>query len=219
MVARVRKPTPGDELAAVDEQIDELVAEGEALSARQGDAEALIRSYPDRREAALTLKKLGEHVVVPDEAERARLQRSVAEAVEEQGTIRAVRLLREEEKRKVLAAGLPRFDAEAEAAARAVEAEGEALLAKLAEFLGRQQAKGVAWRRSYDGRHELGREQIPAVGYHDLGDVPGKVKDAVRSAWPGGSREAWERFREQDAAPKVRVSNAEAVEQFAGREA
>jgi hypothetical protein len=210
-----QKTTPGDELAAKDEQIAELVREGEALSARQGDAESLLRSYEDRRAEALKLRKLGEAVDVPDEAERARLGRAVADAKEEQNTIRAVRLQRAEERLRIVADGLAYFDAEAEAAARAVEAEGEALLAKLEEFLGRQQAKGVAWRRSYDGRRELGREQIPAVGFHDLGDVPGKVKDAVRSAWPGGSREAWERFLAHEAAPKVKVSNAEAMAAFA----
>jgi hypothetical protein len=213
------RKTPADELAAVDQEIAALIAEGEALSARQGDAEALLRSYESRRADALKLKRLGEEVDVPDEAEPARLQRSVADAIEEQNTIRAVRRLREEEKRKVLAAGLAYFDAEAEAAARAFEAEGEALLAKLEEFLGRQQAKGVAWRRSFDGRHELGREQIPAVGFHDLGDVPGKVKDALRSAWPGGSRETWERFLAYDAREKVKVSNREAIAQFSGEAA
>jgi hypothetical protein len=59
-----------------------------------------------------------------------------------------------------------------------------------------------------------GREQIPPVGYHDLGDVSGKVKDAVRSAWPGGSREAWERFLAYDAREKVKVSNREAIAAF-----
>ena len=55
------KKTPGDELAEVQAKIDALVKEGEDLSARRGDAEALLRSYPDRREHALRLRKLGEH--------------------------------------------------------------------------------------------------------------------------------------------------------------
>jgi hypothetical protein len=218
-VAR-QKTTPGDQLAAVDEQIDELVREGEALSARQGDAEGLIRSYPDRREAALTLKKLGEHADVPDEAERARLQRSVADAVEEQGTIRAVRLLRGEERLKIIAAGLPHFDAQAEESARAYGALGEILLAALAAFQGGAQAKGGAWRRSYDGRRELGIDQMPGVSSRDLDHLKREIEDAMRSAWPGESEDKWREFtaREQ-APPRARLSNAEALVRFEGRAA
>ena len=161
MVARTKK-TPGDELAAVDEQIAKLEKEGEDLSARRGEAEASLRDFPDRREAALRLQKLGEKVELPDEAEQARLQRFVADAKSEEDAVLWARRQREGVRMKVLAAGLPHFDAAGEESARALEAEGEALLAALAAFQAAQQRKNEAWRRSYDGRHELRVDKAPS---------------------------------------------------------
>lgn len=194
-MARAQKTTPGDELAAVDEQIDELTKEGEALSARQGDAEALLRSYEGRWADALKLRRLGEDVDVPDETEQARLQRSVADAIEEQNTIRAVRLLRDQERLKIVAGGLPHFDAEAEKSARAYEALGETLLAALADFQAGGGAKGAAWGRSREGRRELRLDQMPGVGYHDLGHLIVEVAEAIRTAWPANSEERWREFK------------------------
>jgi hypothetical protein len=217
---RATKLTPADELAAVDEQIDELVREGEALSARQGEAEAMIRSYPDRRENAVVLVKLGEDVDVPDEAEQARLQRFVANAKVEHDAIGRARRQREEERDRVIARSLPHFDCEAEAAARALEAEGEELLSKLSNFHARMQAKGEAWRRSREGRRELGLDQMPGVGYHDLAHLRGEIADAVRTAWPANSEERWREFKAAEQSPPgARLGNAAAVRQFEGRAA
>jgi hypothetical protein len=219
-MARARKLTPGDELAEVDARIAALVAEGEALSARQGDAEAMIRSFADRRENAVVLVKLGEQVEVPGEAEQARLQQFVANAKVEHYAIGRARRQLEEDRIRVVAAGLPYFDGEAEDAARAFEAEGEALLAGLDAFLNRQRVKGEAWRRGWDGRRELGREQMPGVSYDDLGDVRGKITDALRGAWPGGREERWRAFRAREQAPPAaRMRNAEAIAQFGGEAA
>jgi hypothetical protein len=212
-----KKRTPGDELAAVDAKIAELIAEGEALSARQGDAEALLRSYEGRRADALKLRRLGEQIEVPDEAEPARLQRSVADAIEEQNTIRAVRLQRDEERLKIIAAGLRYFDAEAEGAARAYEARGETLLAALADFQAAGQAKGAAWGHSREGRRELRLDQMPGVGYHDLGHLRGEIGEAIRTAWPALSEERWREFKAAEQSPPgVRLSNREALAHFSG---
>jgi hypothetical protein len=208
-MARAQKTTPGDELAEVAARIDALVGEAEDLSARQGDAEALIRAYPDRREAALTLKKLGEDVAVPDEAEQARLQRFVADAKVEQDAIRRARRQREEEREKVIAAGLPFFDAEAEESARALEALGETLLAALADFQAGGLAKGEAWGRSRTGRKELRRDLPPGVSSHDLGHLKGTITDAMRCAWPAESEERWREFRARETGDAPRVSNSE----------
>jgi hypothetical protein len=90
---------------------------------------------------------------------RVREERSVADAIEEQNTIRQVKEQREEERRKVIAAGLVHFDAEAEESARAYEALGETLLAALADFQAGEDAKNGAWRLSREGRKELRREE------------------------------------------------------------
>jgi hypothetical protein len=216
-MARARKLTPGDELAEVDELIAALVAEGEALSARQGDAETMIRSYPDRRENAVVLVKLGEQVEVPDEAEQARLQRFVANAKVEHDAIGRARTQLEERRQRVIAAGLPFFDAEAEQSARVLEALGETLLAALADFQAGGMAKGSAWGHSRTGRKELGRDLPPGVSFHDLGHLQIEITDAIRCAWPANSEKAWERFRAHEAAGKgERVSNAQAIAQFGG---
>jgi hypothetical protein len=194
-MTRAKGKGPAGELAEVDRQIAELVKEGEDLSGRQGDAEALIRSYQGRRETAVTLAKLGEDVEVPDEAEQARLQRFVEEAKEQQNAIRRARRQREEEKLQVIAAGLPHFDAEAEGAARAYRALGETLLAALADFQAGGQAKGAAWGRSRIGRKELGRDQMPGVGHHDLGHLRSEITEAIRCAWPANSEARWREFK------------------------
>jgi hypothetical protein len=219
-MAPAKKTTPGDELAEVDELIAALVADGEALSARQGDAEAMIRSYPDRRENAVVLVKLGEQVEVPDEAEQARLQRFVANAKVEHDAIGRARTQLEERRQKVIAAGLPHFDAEAEESARALEALGETLLAAVVDFQAGGSAKGAAWGHSRAGRRELGRDQMPGVSFHDLGHLQSEITEAVRCAWPGGSESAWREFRAREQAPPAaRMSNAEAVARFGGEAA
>jgi hypothetical protein len=215
-----QKTTPGDELAAKDEQIAELVREGEALSSRQGDAESLLRSYEDRRAEALKLRKLGEAVDVPDEAEQARLGRAAADAKEEQNTIRAVRLVREEERLKIIAGGLSHFDAEAEESARAYEALGETLLAALADFQAGGQAKGAGWGRSRTGRKELGCDLPPGIGSRDLDHLRTEITDAIRTAWPAESEERWREFVKREQAPPAgRLSNAEAIARFGGEAA
>jgi hypothetical protein len=214
---RAQKQTPGDELAAVDAQLDALGKEREDLSARQGDAEVLIRSYPERRETAMTLRALGEPAEVPDEAEQARLQRFVAQAKDEQTALARARRQREEDRDKAIAAGLPFFDAEAEDAAKAYEALGETLIAAIADFQAGGSAKGAAWGRSQTGRKELGRGQMPGVSFSDFGHLQREVTDAMRCAWPGGSEKAWREFRAKEQAPPgARISNAEALARFGG---
>ncbi len=216
-MAPAKKPSPRDELAAVDQRIAELDAEREAISARQGDAEGLLKSYDSRRSDARLLRRFGEDVEVPDDDEPARLQQVVREAKEEQADATKEKAQREEERMKVIAAGLPHFDAEAEEAARALEAECEAFLAHLDVLLAKQAAKKEAWRRSRDGRRELKVERPSEVGFNDLGDVGGKVKDVMLKAWPGESEARWRAFKAAEGAPPAaRVSNAEALAQFAG---
>jgi hypothetical protein len=215
-MARARKTTPGDELAEVDARIAALEGEREALSARQGDAEAMIRSYPDRRENAMTLVKLGEEVEVPGEPEQARLQQFVAGAKVEQDAIRRAKQRREEERNEIIAAGLPYFDREAEDAAGAYEALGAALLAALADFQAGGQAKGAAWGRSRGGRKALRLDQMP-VGFHDLGHLRVEIAEAIRTAWPANSEQAWREFKAREQVPPAeRVTNAEARARFAG---
>lgn len=213
------KPTPADELAEVDARITALDKEREATSASQGDAEMLARSFPERRETALTLTKLGEEVEVPDGAEQARLLRFVAEAKDERDAIGRARRQLEETRTKIIAAGLPHFDALAEESARALEELGQTLLAALADLQAAGQAKRAAWGHSQTGRKELGRALPPAVSYHDLGHLKAEITDAIRTAWPGNSERSWREFRTREsggAAVAPRVGNAEALAQFEG---
>jgi hypothetical protein len=211
------KRSPADELAEVDARIDALVREGEDLSARQGDAEGLIRTYADRRETAFTLQKLGEDIELPNEAEQARLQRFVADAKVEQNAISRARRQEAERRDGIIAAGLTHFDAEAEESARALEALGETLLAALADFQAGGSAKGAAWGHSRTGRKELGRGQMPGVSHHDLGHLQSEITDAIRCAWPGSSEKAWREFQAaEQAPPAARRGNAEALAGFGG---
>jgi hypothetical protein len=213
-----QKTTPGDELAALDERIAALEEEEQAHSARQGDAEALLGSFESRRAEARKLRRAGEEVEVPDEAQQGRLLRTIKEAKEDYDeAIQERRQLQSDVRSKVIAAGLPHFDAEAEEAARELEAECEAFLAHRDVVLAKQAAKNEAWRRSYDGRRQLKVEQISPAGFNDLADVPGKVEDVKSKAWPGESEERWREFvKREQAPPAPRVSNREALAQFSG---
>jgi hypothetical protein len=212
---RAKQQTPADELAEVDARIDTLVKDGEQLSARRGDAEVLIRTFADRREDAVMLTKLGEQVDVPDEAEQARLQRFVANAKVEHDAIGRARTQLEERREKIIAAGLPFFDAEGEAAAKALEGLGEALLAALDDFQAGARAKGEAWAHSRTGRRELGREQMPGVSFHDLGHLNREIADAMAGAWPGNNEERWRAFQNAEQGPvPARMSNRDAAADF-----
>lgn len=194
------KRSPADELAEVDARISALDREREDVSAQQGDAEALLRTFPERRETAMMLGKLGEQVELPDEAEQARLTQLVANAKVEHDAIARARRQREEERTKIIAAGLPFFDDRAEEAARAYVASGEALLVATVNFQAAGQTKDGAWRHSRAGRKELGRDLPPGVGFHDVGHLQREVADAMRCAWPANSEKAWREFKAREQA-------------------
>jgi hypothetical protein len=122
---------------------------------------------------------------------------------------------REEERLQVVAAGLSFFDAEAEESARAYEAAGEELLAKLASFRAAGQRKDEAWRRSKDAAGSSAAiSRRPSV-FRDLEHLGAEIKDALRSGWPANSERSWREFlaREQ-APPGARLGNREAAAQF-----
>jgi hypothetical protein len=56
----------------------------------------------------------------------------------------------------------------------------------------------------------------PEVPTSDLGGAVSELAKAPRP-YPGGSKEAWERFRVEEAGAKVKVSKAEAIAAFADR--
>jgi hypothetical protein len=99
--------------------------------------------------------------------------------------------------------------------ANAYEALGETLLAALADFQAGGQAKGEAWGRSREGRKELGLDQMPGVGYHDLGHLRGEIAEAIRTAWPANSEERWRKFKAAEQSPPgARLSNRKALARF-----
>jgi hypothetical protein len=132
---------------------------------------------------------------VPNEAEQARLQLFVGNAKVECAALARARTQLEERREKVIGAGLPFFDSEAEESARAYEALGAALLDALADFHAGGLAKGAAWGHSRTGRRELGRDLPPGVSFHDVTHLRSEITDAIRCAWPARSEKAWRAFR------------------------
>jgi hypothetical protein len=61
----------------------------------------------------------------------------------------------------------------------------------------------------------------PEVPISDLGTAVHELSTAHGRAWPGGSREAWERFLSHETAVSnaPRLSNREAIAQFSGEAA
>jgi hypothetical protein len=65
-------------------------------------------------------------------------------------------------------------------------------------------------------RRRRGLEAPPNVPISDFGNGVGELSKSQSRPFPGGSREAWERFRQHDAGEKAKVSNREAIAAFAG---
>jgi len=77
-----------------------------------------------------------------------------------------------------------------------------------------------AWSRVRMSRRRRGLDLGPEIPISDLGTSVLELSQSRTRAWPGGSREGWERFCEREGVAKpAKVSNAAALAQFGGEAA
>jgi hypothetical protein len=210
---------PDAEMAALHQKRVGIAAKRHELSAAVGAAERVVAGSGDRRGTAVRARVHDEeHAETPEQVDLARRQAEVAvvDGREEADVLRKDEADIEEEVEALIDAHPQHFIARAEAASEAASgaaaAAAEAASAAVVSCGEARAAWGVV-RRSR-GRRRL--DLSPEVPVSDLGAAVSELAKAQGSAWPGGSRERWESFLAHDGAPKVKVSNAEALARFAG---
>jgi hypothetical protein len=217
-----RGKSPDVEMAGLHAKRVELASRRHEASAAQGAAERVVASAADRRRAVLLAEARGqEHTETVEQVDLDRRTAEVAVAYgrERADLLRTVEKDIEEEVEALIDAHPEHYIAAAEAASEAAAgAIAAAKTAAQAAAMAWQEAAG-AWGTVWQSRRRRGLETPPRVSISDFGNAVGEFERSHLRPFPGGSREAWERWRAQDGAPKVRVSNAEALARFGGEAA
>jgi hypothetical protein len=217
MARRVKDPTA--DLAALHEKRVKLAQRRDAHATAQGAAERVIEGSADRRGAALLAEARGGKPSETAEAvdrERHAAEIAVRENRERSEALRQVEREVEEEVEAVIDANEAHFIAKAEAASEAAaEAIATAKTAAQAAATAWQEAR-AAWATVRLSRRRRGLELSPEVPISDFGNAVNELAKSHSRPFPGGSREAWERFRAQEAAEQnaPRLSNREALARF-----
>lgn len=219
-MARSGKANPDAELAELHAKRVDVASRRHEISAAQGAAERVVAGAADRRHAVLLAEARGqEHpeTVEQVDLDRRKAEVAIADARERADVLRTVEKDIEGEVEGLIDAHPAHFLAQAvaasEAASDALAAASQATSAALVAWGETRTAWGVVRLSRRRRKLDLG----PEVPISDLGSAVNELSQSQTRAWPGGSREAWERFLEYDAHAKVPVSNAEASRQFAGK--
>jgi hypothetical protein len=214
-----RAKDPDAELAALRAKRVELASRRHEISAAQGAAERVVAGAADRRRAVLLAEARGqEHAETVEQVDldRRKAEAAVANGRERDDVLRTVQKDIEQEVDAVIDANPSHFIAKAEAASEAAsEAIANAAQAAQAAASSWQEA-GAAWSVVRKSCLRRGQDRPSEVPVSDLGGALNELAKASTQPYPGGRKEAWERWRARDAAPKVRASNAEAARAFAG---
>jgi hypothetical protein len=209
---------PDAELAALHQKRVGLAGKRHELDAAVGAAESVVGGATGRRGVVLLAEARGE--TAPETLEAVELDRRKAEAVivGARERIEALRQVEREVAAEVDAvedAHPEFFRAKAEAKSEAAE-EKRASLARdtpVVVAMGRDAA--ADWSRFRNSCRRRGVDPPPQVLVADLGGASSELAKSQGDSYPGGSKAALERWSVREA-PKV--SNAEAIRQFAGRE-
>jgi hypothetical protein len=217
-MARAGKANPDQERAALHQKRVDLATKRHEASAAQGAAERVLAAAADRRRAVLLAEARGqEHTETAEQVDldRRKAEVAVADGRERAEVLRVVEKDIEEEVEALIDAHPDHFVALAvaasEAASEALAAASQAVSAAVVAWGEARAAWGVV--RMSRRRRKL--DPAPDIPIHDLGGAVNELSTSQSRAWPGGSREVWERFRARDGAPQVRASNREAIAAFA----
>ncbi len=219
-MARIGKAKdPERDLAALHEKRLALAHKRHALDATEGAQRAVIDGATDRKRAARLAEARGDtHPETPEQVELA-LRQAQAEMVVVKEKREAIREAEQEVKAEVdavidahpehfLAAAVGASEGTSEVIAVALNATRAAVTA----WMGTREA----WGRVRLSRGRRGLDLGPEVPISDLGVSVNELSKEQPRPWPGGRREAYERFLEHERAnaQAIRVSNAEAISRF-----
>jgi hypothetical protein len=222
MMAR-RTKDPDRELAELHKKRVGLATKRNEIDRAVGAAQGILTAAVDRRRAVLLAEARGEEH--PETVEAVDLDRRQAEMVIAGGRERAEALQQVEREvgidvDAVIDAYPDHFIEKALATSAATEDKRAALLDATAEVRRADRETQGAWSTVRTSRIRRGLDSSPEVHLSDLGGASSELAKSKGQAYPGGSREAWERFRAHEAAGKgERVSNAQAIAQFGGEAA
>lgn len=185
------------------EEIDKRIADeekaGNDAANDERDAEALLQSFDDRRDQAVTQRRLGEDVQVPDDDEPRRLQEAAARARRERKDCERTKQVLEDRRKPLVAAAVGDLEAIAEDSARALVNKCAQMLTDARALHELQEEKRKAWMTVGEGWRQLGREGFPGVGGAPVEDIEKAVKALARGAYPGNSEAHWREVRTRSA--------------------
>jgi hypothetical protein len=105
--------------------------------------------------------------------------------------------------------------ASSEATSQALTVAHDATQAAVSAWVGTR----TAWSRVRTSRRRRGLDLGPEIPINDLGTSVLELSQSLTRAWPGGSRENWERFCEREGVVGEKLSNSAALARFTGEEA
>jgi hypothetical protein len=217
MTRRVKDPDAA--LAALHDKRLGLAVQRATLESAANTWARVVAEAPDRRRAVLLGEARGD---TPDEtveqvdADRGKAEREIVGCRERAEALRTVEGEIDSQVENLIDAYPDHFVAKAVAASEAAqEALAAAAQAAQAAVLAWQEAR-AAWGTVRLSRNRRRLELSPEVPISDLGTATNELSKESSRPWPGGSRDAWERFLAHEQASKQagRASNAEALAAF-----
>jgi hypothetical protein len=196
-----RAKSPDAAMAALFQKRVDMASRRHEVSAATGAAERVVAGLAERRRAVLLAEARGqEHAETVEQVDldRRKAEVAVADGRERADVLRTVERDIEGEVEALIDAHPDHFLAQAvaasEAASEALAAASRATSAAVVAWGEARAAWGVV--RMSRGRRKLDRS--PEVPISDLGSAVNELSTSRTRAWPGGSREAWERFCEHE---------------------
>jgi hypothetical protein len=172
----------------------------------------VVDEAPARRRAALVAEARGEAPAETIEQITLDAQRAAAEIVAAREKVSALEVVEREIGSEITAL----IDRHPEHHVRKAEAASEAAQQAIADASQAAQAAAQAWREASGAwsvvrlsRNRRGLDLSPEMGISDLGGAVNELSKATSRPWPGGSRGAWERWREREGVTATRPPASE----------
>ena len=208
---------PDAELAQVHAKRVELAKQRHEVGRAVDEAQRLIEAAADRRRGVLVAEARGEtpaETVDQVDAERRQAEAAAIHGREQSEALQTVEKECQDEVNAIVDANPVHFQRKAEQASEAAVERLRAALAETEAAVAAFRHAGAEHSIVRKSRLRRGLESGPEVGIHDLGGAMLELSKAVDRPWPGGSRQAYERFLDWDARPKVPGTPAEAQAAF-----
>lgn len=219
-----RKKDPTAEMAALHDRRMKLAMRRHEAEAAMNAALRVVEGSAERRRQVLLAEARGEDAgatVEQVDRDRQVAEHAAADQKQRADALRTVEAEIGEARDAVIDAHSEHYLAAAvvasEATTEAITAALDATQAAVSAWMGTREA----WSRVRLSRRRRGLDLGPEIPVSDLGQSVGELSKERSRPWPGGGREAYERFLayERASAQAPRFSNAEAMAHFGGEAA